>query len=120
MVKILVVDDEKICQELAGHVLTKAGYEIYLARNGKEGVEMALKIQPDLILMDMDMPVMDGYEAVEILRKQNYSGLIAAFTGTSSANHEKIITIGCDCIISKLVSSGEILKKVKAMVEGSE
>ena len=67
--KILVVDDEKKLRELLYMRLSSAGYEVIQARNGEEGVEQAKKHLPDLILMDVMMPRMDGGEAVKCLEE---------------------------------------------------
>ena len=67
--RILIVDDEDDIREFIGYNLRREGYEIYTASNGKEAVEIATSTRPHLIILDMMMPVMDGRQACEQLRK---------------------------------------------------
>ena len=69
--RILLIDDEDDILEFIRYNLTKAGYEVYTARNGAEGLQQAAAHRPHLILLDMMMPVMDGYELVRSLRKKS-------------------------------------------------
>src|SRR5690606_36687344 len=66
--KILIVDDEPDILELIEYNLKKEGYQVYLANNGQEGIAIAKKVQPDLIILDIMMPKMDGIEACRIMR----------------------------------------------------
>lgn len=68
MTKILVVEDNELTRRLLRDLLSSSGYEIFLAGNGREGVDMAGQHNPDLILMDIQMPVMSGLEATRLLR----------------------------------------------------
>ena len=77
--KILVVDDEQNIRRLVSFNLSQAGHEILVARNGKEGVEIALKSKPDLILLDIMMPVMNGYEACKLLKNDHRTKEITIF-----------------------------------------
>jgi two-component system alkaline phosphatase synthesis response regulator PhoP len=70
MVKILVAEDERDIRELISYTLMFAGYEIIQASNGVEAVDLATQEKPDLILMDVRMPRMTGYQACEVLKKQ--------------------------------------------------
>lgn len=66
--RILVVDDERDILEFVGYNLEKEGYEVYTARNGREGLETAERVRPHLILLDSMMPVMDGRQTCEAIR----------------------------------------------------
>lgn len=68
---ILVVDDEEVVTNILGYILTCHGYEVYLARDGRQGVNMARQIRPDLILMDIAMPRLDGYAATEEIKQDS-------------------------------------------------
>lgn len=68
---ILVVDDEKDLLDLIEYNLKKEGFKVLKAENGKEGIEVAKEHKPDLVLLDIMMPKMDGLEAVEIMRKDD-------------------------------------------------
>ncbi len=70
--QVLVVEDDKILRELYGKALVDAGIEILLAENGKQGVELALKHKPSVILMDLEMPEMDGHQASEKIRLDDW------------------------------------------------
>ena len=90
--------------------LTKSGAEVGLASNGEEGVEKALKEHYDLILMDMQMPVMDGYAATELLREKGYNGPIIALTGFAMiGDREKTLLSGCTDYLSKPVEKQKLL-----------
>jgi CheY-like chemotaxis protein len=66
---ILVVDDEEAVTGVIQAVLTKEGYQVHLAHNGEEGIKLASQVKPDLIIMDITMPGMDGYEATERIKQ---------------------------------------------------
>lgn len=105
MASILVIDDDKKIIRMLTRRLTRAGYDVYTAENGKIGIEKATEICPDLILMDMYMPVMDGYEATTRLRRQGYAGRIIALTASAMVHQaNKSIEAGCDRFISKPIS----------------
>ena len=102
MYKILIIEDEPNITKMLMRRLKKVGYSIEAAENGKIGVEKALQLNPDLILMDMHMPIMDGYTAAHTLRQQGYKGLISALTASAMVEiTNKSIDAGCDTFISK-------------------
>jgi CheY-like chemotaxis protein len=104
--RILIVDDDKKIQRMLHRRLKKAGYEIFFAENGAEGIEKHWEIKPDLTLMDMHMPVMDGYAAVRILREQGYKGIISALTASATrVDIPKAIQAGCNYFISKPIGT---------------
>ena len=83
----------------------KTDWEIIEAENGKIAVELAFEHQPDLILMDMHMPVMDGHEATRYLRKEGYKGKITALSASVMQNeNQRAIEDGCDFFISKPIN----------------
>lgn len=99
---ILHVDDDDVMRQLVSGYLTDLGHEVVSAPNGLEGMKMAEEIQPDLILMDIDMPVLDGYEATQRLRSKGYHGLIAALTGSERVKDlANAVVAGCDDFIPK-------------------
>ncbi|MES9905790.1 MAG: response regulator [Sedimenticola sp.] len=102
MAKILVVEDDEMISRMVRLRLEMASHQVDTAANGREGVDKALAGTYDLVLMDMHMPVMDGHEATLTLRKQNYSGTIAALTAsvmTRDSNHA--IEAGCNHFLAK-------------------
>lgn len=108
--KILIVEDTKENQWLLQFHLTKIGAKVEVANNGEEGVQKALAEHFDLILMDMQMPVMDGYTATEILRQKSYRGPIIALTGFAMiGDKEKTLQAGCTDYLSKPVEKQKLL-----------
>lgn len=106
--KVLVVEDNKINQKLILRLLEKLEVEIDLAPNGKEGVQLAANKRYDLILMDCNMPVMDGYEATQLIRKSdgpNKNRMIVALTANAMQKDiERCLESGMDEVITKPVS----------------
>ena len=112
---ILIVDDEETNIEYFKDLLEVSGYTITVARNGQEGVDMALSQKPDLILMDMQMPVKDGLTATRELReKDGFSDLpIIALTALAmTGDREKTLEAGCTDYISKPVRVRDLIAKV--------
>jgi CheY-like chemotaxis protein len=87
MKKILVVEDEVTNQEVAEVILKNQGFQTLVASNGKEGIEKALTEKPDLILMDILMPVLDGLSATEILKKDDRTKNIPIVAVTAKASN---------------------------------
>ena len=89
MKKILVCEDEKDAQESLKNILTKKDYEVYTALDGKEAVEKAIDVKPDLILLDIRMPKIDGLEVASEIRKTNKTTKIIFVTAFASPQIEK-------------------------------
>ena len=112
--KILLTEDNEANQLLIKEVLEKAGYSVDLAGNGKEAVEKIRRDNYNLVLMDMQMPVMDGYEATKILREEGYKIPIIALTAhTMQGDEEKTIEAGCDGFLGKPVKQYDLLEVVR-------
>ncbi len=112
---VLIVDDEPKNLKLFGDLLQKFGYTIIEATDGKQGVELAKARKPDLILMDIMMPNMDGLEATRILKADASTSSIPIIALTSYAmagDKERILQAGCDQYITKPVDIKEFLKTV--------
>jgi len=107
--KILIVDDHPDIVKMLVRKLRKIGWEYETAENGEIGVQKALELQPDLILMDMQMPVMDGREAVRRLRKKGFTGKISALTASVlNQELEQLIKDGFDYYITKPIDKSFI------------
>lgn len=103
--KILIIDDDQKIVRMLTRRLKKAGYDVDSAQTGKQGVEKIFAWQPDLTLMDMYMPGMDGYEATRILRQKNYQGLLVALTASVMAHEaNKSLDAGCNYFLSKPIN----------------
>ena len=102
--KVLVVDDEPKNLKLARDLLEVFGYKVIEAEDGKQGVEMAKIHKPDLVLMDIMMPVMDGIEATRVLKASGTTQNIPILVVSSQAmkgDKERIIRCGCDGYLAK-------------------
>ena len=113
--KVLVVEDVDLNRQLLEIYLTELNIEVNFAENGKIAVEKAQSEDFDLILMDMQMPIMDGVQAIKILRKQGYRKPIVALTANvMKEDQQKCMDIGCDDFLTKpidRVAFVEILSK---------
>jgi CheY-like chemotaxis protein len=120
--KILVVDDNRDNQDILIFRLRRLGnFEILVASNGKEALEVASRARPDLILMDLRMPVMDGYEATQALRQTEWGKdlpIIAVTAGASEEHREKAFKVGCSDFIPKpIIDYSVITKKIQQLFD---
>ena len=114
--KILIVEDEPRNLKLLRDLLQRFGYETIEATDGEQGVELARARNPDLILMDIMMPKMDGIEATRILKADTATKNIPIIALTSYAmkgDKERTLEAGCDGYIAKPVDIQELLKAVE-------
>jgi two-component system alkaline phosphatase synthesis response regulator PhoP len=117
--KILLVDDEPDILEIISYSLESAGYKVYKANNGLEAIEIAKKIIPDLIIMDLMMPKMNGIEACDQIRKSNnLKDVIITFLSARSEDFSKIagFDAGADDYITKPIKPKVLLSKLKALL----
>lgn len=117
--KILLVDDEPDILEILSYSLESGGFKIYKANNGLEAIEIAEKIIPDLIIMDVMMPKMNGIEACDRIRKSNnLKDVIITFLSARSEDFSKIagFEAGADDYITKPIKPKVLLSKVKALL----
>lgn len=124
MIKILVVDDNRDNQDiLTFRLQLMGGFEILVAYNGKEALEVASRARPDLILMDLRMPVMDGYEATQALRRTEWGKnmpIIAVTVGSTEEHREKALRVGCSDFIAKPIIYYSIIgKKIQELFAAS-
>ncbi len=118
-IKILVVDDSLITRKLVGAILEKAGYIVKYAENGFTALEKLFSSNFDLILTDINMPGMDGFELIVKLRDDEYYKkvpIILLTTENSEASIEKGIKIGADLYLIKPTSPDKILKSVEKVL----
>lgn len=122
MAKILVVDDDARNLRLAVTVLEEAGHKVLSAEGGVEGVEAALAHAPDLVLMDVQMPGMDGVAALKHLRAEPRTATlkVAALTALAmKGDRERLLAEGFDGYLEKPIRYKEFLASVAALLEGS-
>ena len=119
MKRILIVEDTEDNRRILRDLLTAAGYDILEAMDGSQGVTMALAEQPDLILMDIQLPVIDGYEATRRLKADPATRRIPVVAVTSyalSGDEDKALASGCDGYVAKPFSPRNILGLVRQML----
>ena len=121
--KILVVEDNEKNRRLLRDVLQFNGFEVIEAINGEEGLSMARTENPDIILMDMQMPVMDGFTAIRTLR--NDPGLkqikiVAVTSFAMTGDREKIIAAGADGYVAKPIDTRELPAMLKVLSADSQ
>jgi CheY-like chemotaxis protein len=121
MAKILLVEDNEMNRDMLSRRLSRRGFTIVLAEDGLEAIHMARTESPDLILLDMDLPVLDGWEAArrmkadEALRK---IPIIALTAHAMSGDKERALDSGCDDYETKPIDLNRLLAKMKTLLEG--
>lgn len=117
--KILIVDDEPDIRELIEYNLKKEGYQVYTASNGQEGVIEAKRVLPDLIILDIMMPKMDGIEACRILRTMNeFKNTFMVFLTARSEEYSEIagFNVGADDYIAKPIKPRALTSRINAIL----
>lgn len=119
MVKILYVEDNEDNLYMLSNRLTRRGYEVVSARNGEQGIAMAASEAPALILMDLSLPVIDGWEATRRLKAETLTRnipVIALSAHAMAGDREKAIAAGCDDYDTKPVELPRLLEKIAALL----
>ena len=114
--RILIVEDQEDNRIILRRLLSKAGYDLIEAMNGEDGVALALSMRPDLILMDIQLPVMDGYEATRRIKSNAELKSIPVIAVTSyalSGDEAKARAAGCDAYVTKPFSPRALLGKIR-------
>ncbi|MBF0780581.1 MULTISPECIES: response regulator YycF [unclassified Granulicatella] len=114
MKKILVVDDEKSIAEIVKFNLVKEGYDVHVAFDGEEAVEMVNKIDPDLMLLDLMLPKMDGLEVCRTVRQTHDMPIIMVTAKDSEIDKVLGLELGADDYVTKPFSNRELVARVKA------
>jgi two-component system, cell cycle response regulator DivK len=119
MPKILLVEDNEMNRDMLSRRLQRRGYEVVMAVDGQEGVALAQTEAPDLILMDMSLPVMDGWEATRQLKAASETTSIPVLALTAhamSGDREKAIEAGCDDYDAKPIDLPRLLAKIEVLL----
>ena len=122
MPKILLVEDNEMNYDMLSRRLKRRNYDVVIATDGAQGVEMAKSETPDLILMDMSLPVLDGWEATRQVKSDEATKACPVIALTSHAmdgDREKALEAGCDDYDTKPVDLKRLLGKIEALL-GSE
>lgn len=118
--KILLVDDSSTVIMMEKMLLSGAGYDLVVARDGEEGVAKAVSERPDLILLDVVMPKMNGIEACRLIRADPRTQgipIIMVTTRSEAANVETSFKNGCNDYVNKPLNNAELLAKVRGLLE---
>ncbi len=115
---VLIAEDNEDNRELVVHQLRRMGVNVLQAENGRAALDLALAEQPALVLMDMDMPIMTGFEAVEQLRRRGYTKPIFALTGhRDGPEAERALSSGCDALLAKPIHSDVLRARVRSVLD---
>jgi CheY-like chemotaxis protein len=119
MAKILLVEDNEMNRDMLSRRLERRGYEVVIAVDGQQGVDLAQSSAPDLILMDMSLPVIDGWEATRQLKSMDRMKgvpIIALTAHAMSGDREKALEAGCNDYDTKPIELPRLLGKIEALL----
>ena len=122
MTKILLVEDNEMNRDMLSRRLERKGYQVVLAVDGETGVEMVRTEAPDLVLMDMSLPVLDGWEATRRLKaapETRHIPVIALTAHAMSSDRDKALQAGCDEYDTKPIELSRLLGKIEALLGGA-
>src|SRR5512132_3436864 len=120
MPRILLVEDNDMNRDMLSRRLIRNGYEVFLAMDGQQGVDMAFSERPDLILMDMSLPVIDGWEATRRIKANDATRRIPVIALTAHAmagDREKAMEVGCEEYETKPIEMSRLLGKIAALLK---
>ncbi len=119
MTRVLIVDDDALLQDILAERLSLRNYEVFIATNGQEAVDAARLINPDVILMDMQLPILTGWEATKLLKAAPETRSIAVIALTAHAplnDRQKSLDAGCDDFESKPINFDRLIRKIEGFV----
>jgi two-component system, cell cycle response regulator DivK len=119
MTKILLVEDNEMNRDMLSRRLARRGFEVIFAVNGQEGVDLAASERPDIILMDMSLPVLDGWEATRRVKAGDTTSTVPVIGLTAhamSGDREKAIAAGCDDYDTKPVEIERLIGKIEKLL----
>jgi CheY-like chemotaxis protein len=121
MPRILLVEDNEMNRDMLSRRLTRKGFEVVIAEDGQKGVDMTQSENPDLVLMDMSLPVVDGWEATRRLKaseETKHIPIIALTAHAMAGDREKTLEAGCDDYDTKPIELPRLLEKINALLNG--
>jgi two-component system cell cycle response regulator DivK len=121
--KLLYVEDNEMNRDMLSRRLQRRGYEVLIAVDGEQGVSLAAAERPDLILMDMSLPVLDGWEATRRIKAAPDTQRIPIIGLTAhamAADRDKCLEAGCDDYDSKPVEIGRLLEKIERLLASGQ
>jgi CheY-like chemotaxis protein len=120
MPKLLLVEDNEMNRDMLSRRLQRKGYEVTLALDGQQGIDLARAQKPDLVLMDMSLPVVDGWEATRRLKAEEATRdipIIALTAHAMAGDREKALEAGCDDYDTKPIELPRLLGKIEALLQ---
>ena len=120
MAKILLVEDNEMNRDMLSRRLARQGYDVVLAEDGERGLAMVSEQRPDLVLMDMSLPVLDGWEATRRLKADPSTQVIPVIALTAhamAADKEKALAAGCDDYDTKPIELPRLLDKITRLLQ---
>ncbi|MEI7773033.1 MAG: response regulator [Chloroflexales bacterium] len=120
MAKILLVEDNEMNRDMLSRRLQRKGYDVVIATDGEQGVAMARSELPDLILMDMSLPIMDGWEATRAIKATRAIAAVPVIALTAHAmagDQERCFAAGCDDYDTKPVDLPRLIAKIEALIQ---
>jgi two-component system cell cycle response regulator DivK len=120
MARILLVEDNEMNRDMLSRRLERRGYEVIVAVDGEEGVARARSDAPDLVIMDMSLPVLDGWEATRRIKAAPETAAIPVIALTAhvmSGDRERALEVGCDDFDTKPIDLPRLLSKVEALLD---
>ena len=121
--RVLLVEDNEINRDMLSRRLIRRGYTVMIAEDGQKAVEMAASEAPDLILMDMSLPIIDGWEATRRIKAEPATSgvpIIALTAHAMQGDREKALEAGCDDYDTKPIDLPRLLKKIESLVGGTD
>lgn len=123
MKKVLIIEDNEDNMELVVQLLTSAGYEYICANSGEKGIEMALSENPDFILLDIQLPDIDGFEVLRRIRlidAVSHILIIAVTSFAMTGDKERLLRAGCDGYIEKPIDPMLFLTNMEKIIKGEK
>jgi CheY-like chemotaxis protein len=123
MTKVLLVEDNDMNRDMLSRRLMRRGFEVIFAVDGQHGVDLARSEKPDIILMDMSLPVMDGWEATRRVKSDDatrHVPVIALTAHAMSGDHDRALAAGCDDYDTKPVEIDRLIGKIERLVGGGK
>lgn len=117
--RILLVEDNEMNYDMLSRRLTRKGYEVVIATDGEQGVEMAAQVAPQLVLMDMSLPKIDGWEATRRIRANAATAavpIIALTAHAMAADRDKALEAGCDDFDTKPIDIERLVGKISTLL----
>jgi CheY-like chemotaxis protein len=119
LARILIVEDNELSRDMLSRRLTRRGYDVVVATQGEEGVARAYTDEPDLILMDLALPVLDGWEATRRIKAESRTAripIIGLSAHAMAQDAERARAVGCDDFETKPLELPRLLEKIEALL----